>query len=158
AALAPYLAPSYNSPPCEAPMLYRRLPVTYNARPSLTLACVLGFWSLLIPLVLSSGPAYAEWIKIVDNDQTGITVYADPMTVRRNGNLVKGWLLYDFKTIQTKTYAAFLSFKALSEIDCAEERTRHFALTIFWRNMGPGEVVYPGEDKGKCSPFKQKSF
>ena len=138
-------------------MPYRRFPVTYNARPSLTLACVLGFWSLLILLVLSSGPAFAEWIKVVDNDQTGITVYADPMTVRRNGNLVKGWLLYDFKTIQTKTYAAFLSFTALSEIDCTEERTRQLALTNFSRNMGTGEVVYTGADEGKWYPVQPES-
>ena len=135
----------------------RRSPVTDYARPFLPLACVLGFWSLLILLVLSSGPAYAEWIKIVDNDQTGITVYADPMTVRRNGNLVKGWLLYDFKTIQTKTYAAFLSFTALSEIDCTEERTRQLALTNFSRNMGTGEVVYTGADEGKWYPVQPES-
>ena len=129
----------------------RRSPVTDNARPFLPLACV---WSLL---VLSSGPAFAEWIKVVDNDQTGITVYADPMTVRRNGNLVKGWLLYDFKTIQTKTYAAFLSFTALSEIDCTEERARQLALTNFSRNMGTGEVVYTGAAEGKWYPVPPES-
>ena len=125
----------------------RRSPVT----PFLTLACV---WSLLL---LSSGPASAEWVKIVDNDQIGITVYADPMTVRRNGNLVKGWLLYDFKTIQTKTSAAFLSFTALSEIDCTEERTRQLALTNFSRNMGTGEVVYTAADEGKWYPVQPES-
>ena len=49
---------------------YRRVPlpcfVTYNAGSFLTqpLACVLGFWSLITLLFLSSAPAYAEWVAI----------------------------------------------------------------------------------------------
>ena len=30
----------------------------------------------------------------------GYTVYADPDTIRRKGDLVKMWILFDFKTVQ----------------------------------------------------------
>ena len=43
---------------------------------------------LITLLVLSSSPAYAEWVEIGGNDQIGMTTYADPGTIRRNGDLV----------------------------------------------------------------------
>ena len=64
---------------------YRRVPlpcfVTYNAGSLLTqpLACVLGFWSLITLLFLSSGPAYAGWVAVEkDYLLPGLqTVYVD---------------------------------------------------------------------------------
>ena len=84
---------------------HRHLPVqcsvTYNASPflKLPLAYLSGFWLLVTLLVLGSGSAYAEWVKISSND-TAI-YYADPEAIRRKGTLVKMWVLVDFKTIQT---------------------------------------------------------
>jgi hypothetical protein len=75
-------------------------------------------------LVLSSGPAYAEWVKVSDSDETGKTVYVDPATVRRNSNLVKMWQFYDYKTVQTVGGNRFLTAKEQWEFDCAEERSR----------------------------------
>jgi len=54
---------------------YRRLPVhcsvTYNAGPflKLPLAYLSGFWSLITLLVLSSGPAYAEWVAVAGKEK-----------------------------------------------------------------------------------------
>ena len=56
---------------------------------------------VIILLVLSSSPAYAEWIKVSDSDEAGKTVYVDPATIRRDSNLVKMWQFYDYKTVQT---------------------------------------------------------
>ncbi len=78
---------------------YRRLPLTYFS----------GFWSLIMLLVLSSGAGYAEWKKINENET--FTVYVDPDTVRRKGDLVKMWELYDFKTVQTVDGDSYLSSK-----------------------------------------------
>jgi hypothetical protein len=127
----------------------RRLPQTYFS----------GFMSLITLLVLSSSPVYAEWVAVsVDAADIGMTVYMDPDTIRHKGDLVKGWLLYDFKTAQTKTYGAFLSFKALSEFDCTEERTRQLAVTHFSGNMGRGKVVYTDSDQGKWHPVAPESI
>ena len=50
--------------------------------------------TLLTLLVLSSVPAYAEWVTIAYSDSLGgYTTYADPGTLRRKGNLVKIWSL-----------------------------------------------------------------
>ena len=81
---------------------FRRFPVqcavTYDPRPffKLPLAYLLGFWSLITLLFLNSVPAYAEWVAV--EETPGLrTVYFDPDTIRREGNLVTLWLLMDFK-------------------------------------------------------------
>jgi hypothetical protein len=56
---------------------------------------------LMILLVLSSGPAYAEWVETGHHESDDSVVYADPDTIRRKGDRVKMWELDDFKTIQT---------------------------------------------------------
>jgi len=121
---------------------YRRLSLTY----------FLGFWSLIILLVLSSGPAYAEWVAIGGNDQIGMTTYVDRATIRRNSNLVKIWQLNDFKTVQTVEGNSFLSTKKQRQFNCAEERTRILAATQFSGNMGNGEVVWVNSNEQKWEP------
>jgi hypothetical protein len=87
---------------------YRRFPVqcavTYNARSffKLPLAYFSGFWILITLLLLSSGPAYAEWVAIEKQFQSPgrQTVYVDPDTIRRERHLVTMWQLIDFKTMQ----------------------------------------------------------
>ena len=76
-------------------------PITYNAGPflKLPLAYLLGFWLLITLLFLGSVPAYAEWVAV--EETPGLrTLYVDPDTIRREGNLVTLWLLMDFKWMQ----------------------------------------------------------
>ena len=107
---------------------YRRFPVPYsvtcNAGPSLKLplAHSWGFWLLITLLVLSSGSVHAEWVAIEKNNELAgiMTVYVDPDTIRRKGNLVKMWQLIDFKTMQGgRSPSRFSSTKIQKEFDCA---------------------------------------
>ena len=109
-------------------------------------------------LVLSSSPAYAEWVKVSDSDEAGKTVYVDPATIRRNSNLVTMWQFYDYKTVQTVAGIGFLTVKEQWEFDCAEERRRVLALTEFSGNMGSGTVVYTNSEVGKWQPVAQSSI
>jgi len=131
---------------------FRRFPVqcavTYNAGPFLKLlTCVLGF-GMLFTLLVSSGPAYADWMSLGTSD-SGTTVYADLATLRREGDLVKMLVLFDFKTTQTKADVSFLSAKAQMEYDCAEQRYEGLAVTYFSGNMGNGQLVDRSSGKGK---------
>ena len=107
---------------------------------------------LITLLVLSSSPAYAEWVTVGGNEEAGVTVYADPGTIRRNGNLVKVWHLNDFKTVQIVKGNLYLSIKAQHQYNCTENRERILALTKFSGNMGSGKVVYKDSNKGKWRP------
>jgi len=117
----------------------------------LPLAYLSGFWSLILLMALSSGPAYAEWVQ-VSTANPGMTVYADPDSIRRKGELVKMWSLYDFKTGQYVRGVLLLSSKGQIEYDCAEERLRGLAVAEFSGNMGKGTVVYTDSYEGKWIP------
>ena len=99
-------------------------------------------------LVLSSGPAYAEWMSLGASD-SGTTVYADTATIRREGDLVKMSVLFDFKTMQTKADVSYLSAKAQMEYDCAEQRFEGLAVMYFSGNMGTGNLLDRSSGKGK---------
>src|SRR6185436_564674 len=81
-------------------------------------------------LVLSSSPAYAEWV-LVHTGEDGMTVYVNPATSRRNGDVMELWVLVDYKTIQTAPPPPYLSEKSQREIDCTQERIRLLAVTTF---------------------------
>ena len=103
---------------------------------------------LIALLVLSSGPAYAEWMSLGASD-SGTTVYADTATIRREGDLVKMSVLFDFKTMQTKADVSYLSAKAQMEYDCAEQRFEGLAVMYFSGNMGNGSLLDRSSGKGK---------
>jgi surface-adhesin protein E len=134
---------------------YRRFPVQCSVRchvvPFLTLplAYVLGFGALITLLLLSSGPAYAEWVSIGASNQRERTVYTDPDTIRLKGDVVTMWSLNDYTTIQTMGSTSYLSSKVHTEYDCAEERIRTLASMFFSGNMGSGDVVYSISKEGK---------
>jgi len=112
---------------------------------------------LLITLfLLSSAPAYAEWVKIITTKDA--TRYVDPTTIHRKGDFVKVWQLADFKTIQTYKDSSFWSFKIQTEHDCAEDRTKILAMTWFSGNMGTGKMIFTfSEEDGKWEPIDPQS-
>ena len=120
---------------------YRSLPLTY----------LLSFGSVITLLLLSSGLAYAEWVPVSIADP-GMTVYADPDSIRRKGELVKMWSLYDFKTEQYVRGVLLLSSKGQVEYDCAHERHRGLAVAEYSGNMGTGTVLYTDSSEGKWIP------
>ena len=88
-----------------------------------------------------------------------MTVYVDPDTIHRKGNLVTMWQLTDFKTMQGgRSPSRFSSTKIQKQFDCAEERLRLLALTDFWGNMGTGESADAYVDGSHWVPVKPDSF
>jgi hypothetical protein len=134
-------------------------PVTYHTGPflKLPLATCLGFWFLITLQALSSSPANAEWMSLGESE-SGTTVYADPATMRREGDLVKMEVLFDFKTIQTKAGVSYLSAKAHMEYDCTKQRFEGHAVLYFSGNMGSGPLLDRSSGKGKWLPVSPGSL
>jgi len=105
---------------------------------------------LMILLLLSSSPAFAEWVRLTEDEV--MTVHFDPDTIRRKGNMVKIWLLYDYKTALTQGRDAIFSAKMQSEYDCTEELVRTIAISQYAGNMGKGKVVTINSADGQWSP------
>ena len=138
---------------------FRRFPVQSSVRdhagPFLTLplAYVVGFGALITLLMVNTGPASAEWVAIGSSDSLGgYTVYVDPNTIRRNGNLVKVWALTDYTTLQNIADRSFFSSKTQNEFDCTEERQRELAVTWFSSKMGTGNGVWTNFDETMWRP------
>jgi hypothetical protein len=123
---------------------FRHLPLSY----------FLGFWSLIILLLLGSGLAYGEWVSISLSKMEGsYDVYADPATIRRNGDLVKMWILYDYKILQSATGVAHLSDSIQMEANCTEKLQRRLAYRWWSGNMGVGNVVFSYSAEGNWIPI-----
>ena len=107
----------------------------------------LGFWLVLISLILVHGPVRAEWLMIDNRYQSpGLqTVYVDPGSIRREGNLVTISTLIDWTWMQgNRSPTRFYSTKLTKQIDCAETRVRTLAATDYYGHMGTGEVIGGG--------------
>ena len=137
---------------------FRRFPVqcplTYPAGQFLSLVPLhsWGIWFFITLLVLSSGPSYAEWVVVSGDDDAGMTVYVDPDTIRRNGDLAKMWHLSDRKTLE-----GYGSIKTQREYDCAEARHRLLAASIFSGHMGQGQVLDDNLKEGQWVPVAPES-
>lgn len=113
---------------------------------------------LTILLFLSSNPAYADWVAVGGKVEAGMGAYADPVTMRREGDLVKMEVLFDFNTRQTKAGVSYSSANAQMEYDCAEQRFRGLAVMYFSGNMGSGNVLDRSSGKGKWLPVSPGSL
>ena len=96
-----------------------------------------GHLSAFLILLLSSGPAPAEWVAISSTDDGG-TAYVDPDTIRRKEEMVKIWILFDFEATQVVASHLILSMKGQEEYDCEGKRRRVLTFSEFSGNMGGG--------------------
>jgi hypothetical protein len=111
---------------------------------------------LLITLLtlLCSGPAYAEWVKVTGNAQEDATLYVNPDTIRRKEEMVRMWVLTDYKTIRTVRGESYLSTKGQEEYDCDGEHSRYLTLMVFSGNMGGGKAVYSTPRESAWEPVE----
>jgi len=111
---------------------------------------------LITLLVLSSGPTYGEWVATGSTDD-GITAYADPDTIRRKEDMVKMWVLFDFKTTRSVAGHLMLSIKGQEEYDCDEKRRRVLTFSELSGNMGGGKEVNSISGEGTWVPVDPES-
>ena len=145
-------------------------PATNNsgALPNLPLGYLFGFWSIITQLVLCSAPVYAEWVAVEEPDPSpGIrTLYVDPTSIRRQGNLVTLWYLIDFTWMQGNAGMGpfrfgphrFFSTTTQKQFDCREKRVRLLTFTEYSLHMGMGTPRNGYVDPDKWIPIEPKSI
>lgn len=109
---------------------------------------------LMMLLVIVSSSAMAEWVTVAENKILAFTAYADSRTeaTTKNGDKVKMWKMYDYKSVQEISGYKFLSSKFQNEYDCKEWQSRILVNTTYSINMGVGEVVFTQSDTGIWQP------
>jgi len=97
---------------------------------------------LMMLLTIVSSSAMAEWVKVGTTNK--YTFYADPDTIRKKGNIVKMWILFDFNSTHEGATAGhkYLSSKSQDEFDCKEEQRKLLYFSRHSKNMGGGDVAY----------------
>ena len=106
--------------------------------------------TLLAPLLLVTGSAWAEWVRVGSVD--GAVFYIDPASIRKDGNLVKVWKIQDLKQ---RDKAGELSRRNRSEYDCKEERHRFLSLSTHSGPLASGTTLYTNDFPGKPDTWKQ---
>lgn len=103
-------------------------------------------------LAVVSSSAWAEWVELGGNDTA--TTYVDAATIRKVGDMVKMWSLFDLKPPrdagQNKPY---MSMMTQDEYDCKEERSRALSMNFYSGSMGRGGLIHTDSDPGKWSPI-----
>lgn len=97
----------------------------------------------LMLLAVVSCNVSAEWLEVgTVNSRGGYTVYADPSTFSKTGNVAKIWSLSDYKTAQTELSGiSFLSAMTLTQYDCEREQVLNLAVSFHSENMRRGDVI-----------------
>jgi hypothetical protein len=107
---------------------------------------------LTLLLGVVSNSAAAEWVAVGGNDQSSI--YADPATILKAGDIAKMWHLVDFNSVQTKPSGKrYVSEKLQYEYDCAQERARMLNFLSHTGNMGRGGMVEGDYHAQKWEPL-----
>jgi hypothetical protein len=103
-----------------------------------SMKCVL----LTMCLLLASAPVYGEWEMIGVSETYKANVYVDYATVRRTGNILTMWELFDYETNQTLAgKKLYVSHTTEREYDCGTELTRVLVVKWFADHMGTGKMV-----------------
>lgn len=95
---------------------------------------------LVFVLLLLSTPAWAEWTRVHGNED--LDAYVDLATIRRQGNVVEMWVLFDYKNDQHWSELVYWSAKTQREYDCDTERHHTLKTSFHSAPMGSRESSY----------------
>ena len=107
---------------------------------------------LIVLLMLSGAPAYAEWVEIGNVEDE--TIYIDLETIRRKEDLVDLSVISDFEAAKhLQDGSRYRSARLLHQYNCIEQRFRLLAVTLFAGNMGKGVMLDDLAKEGTWRPI-----
>lgn len=111
----------------------------------------------MFSMAAASNSVLADWNRVSGNDK--VTAYADNSTIRKKGNLVKIWSLFDFKNENTMSDGgSYLSVMRETEFNCKDHVQHMLSYSIHSGNMGKGRVLDKGGDPQDWKPVSQSAI
>ena len=107
---------------------------------------------MIVVLLLASSLAWAGWVQM-SSEGAGSIMYADPDTIKIDGQLRQVTELHDFKA-PDKTRGN-RSTKVVSQYDCKEGRIRILQEEYFSGQMGAGERLGGNTEPTEWFPLAQ---
>jgi len=95
--------------------------------------------ALLLALLLLSGSSFAAWTPAGNTDK--ITIYSDPASIRKQGNVVKMWAIIEPKIPSEDQGKTIQSIKIPFEFNCKQERSRLTGMMTYEGKMGSGALI-----------------
>ena len=95
---------------------------------------------VVLLLLMISTNVFAEWTEVRESEVE--TDYTDFESIVKEGNKVKMWNLYDYKTIKSGGGVSYLSSLYLEEVDCENHTKRLLEAYLYSGNMKSGQVVF----------------
>jgi hypothetical protein len=100
--------------------------------------------------------AMAEWTQVAES--SSFKSYVDLSTIRRSGNMVKMWSLYDEKSPRAMNSGTYLSLRSRDEYDCSEERVRGLDMSTHSERMGGGATLMTDSTLGQWKSIAPGSY
>ena len=98
----------------------------------------------------------AGWVRV--GQYADGSLYTDPTTKSKSGNVVTMWVLLDFTVPMTVRGAKYSSLKRRDEFDCSYESMRTVSATYHSMSMGAGRFHYSSQDSSGWSRVKMGSL
>ena len=105
---------------------------------------------LVLLLLMVSTNVFAEWTK--SGESKDAFFYVDYGTIKKKGNKVKMWTMYDYKTVKMIENDRYLSMVNYDEYDCEKETVKWLDYYFYSGNMRTGEIV------GSSTNIKKEPF
>jgi hypothetical protein len=96
--------------------------------------------------MLATSNAWANWVAI--GKSPDFTMYVDPQSLQRNGNIATAWIMGDYSKTQKKRFpppilwVEFDSIKELKQFDCSKGAHRTEKTVIMSGKFGKGDPLY----------------
>jgi hypothetical protein len=101
---------------------------------------------LTIALFLLGSRAWAAWEVLTISADKQVVIYAETTTLRREGDFVFTWVVYDRSTAAPD---GSMSSKALNQYDCNQYQARSWEQSFFDAPMATGNRL-PGRGRNTC--------
>lgn len=102
-----------------------------------------------------NGRFLGMWEKV--GESNGVTLYANPDTIERDGDTVKVWSLIDYRTSQPLDRDSYLSAKLQDSFNCQEGKVRILNGRYYPMNWGYGQSVNKDAIVSEWSPIVSNS-
>ena len=96
---------------------------------------------LTLMLTIASSSSMAEWVHVAKDKKETFAAYADPATIRKTDNIVRMWVLIDYKTVQMNASKSYMSKLGVRKYDCKAKQSMAPIKTLHSKNMGVGKYV-----------------
>ena len=96
---------------------------------------------LMLLLAIISTSTIADWTN-VSTDENGFSIYADPTTIKKMGNRIKMWVLFDYRKAKYDTGDKVMSIMRHEEYNCKDSQSRLLYISKHSGRFAEGKVVY----------------